>query len=37
VEQTILQTPEPDASADTAAATLPPLAESEQTAERRPA
>lgn len=37
VEQTILQPQEPDASADTGAATLPPLAESEQTAERRPA
>jgi len=37
VEHTILQPPEPDASAETGAATLPPLAESEQTAERRPA
>lgn len=35
VEHTILQPPEPDASADTGAATLPPLAETEQTAERR--
>jgi hypothetical protein len=33
VEHTVLQTPEED----TGAATLPPLAESEQTAERRPA
>jgi hypothetical protein len=37
VEHTILQTPEADPGADTGAATLPPLAESEQTAERRPA
>jgi hypothetical protein len=37
VEHTILQPPEPDTSAETGAATLPPLAESEQTAERRPA
>jgi hypothetical protein len=35
VEHTILQTPDADTGADTGAATLPPLAESEQTAERR--
>jgi hypothetical protein len=35
VEHTILQTPDADPGADTGAATLPPLAESEQTAERR--
>lgn len=37
VEHTVLQTPDPDPGADTGAATLPPLAESERTAERRPA
>jgi hypothetical protein len=35
VEHTIMQTPDADTGADTAAATLPPLEESEQTAERR--